>query len=204
MEFDMRYTLVLIAAFLLSASVSAQDQTPQRLDTITATHIVGMLSSVPTATNYSIAWFNNGFGRIDNPGLKLLPALEVDKAYVWFKITNPTNGSMDDFWITSQANWDAFLVSNNVPTLRAASHQFSSFNVSSSYTVPVISEPTTLEQRTAHLYVGYTSANTLMVVNKNDATAQWEWTVRGTKGITGWTSAATLAAAQAAANAAAQ
>lgn len=189
--------LMFIALALGTSAVRAQDAPPERLDVITAKHVVNLLSAAPNATNYCVAWFNNGFGRIDLPASKLPIPVELDKPYVWFRITNPTNGSKDDYWITEQTNWDTYLTGNNVALLRSNSLQFGTFQISSNYTIPVVNEPVTWETRTDTLTVGYTSTNTLIVVKKQGT--NWEWSVRGANGADNWTSAATLDAAKAAA-----
>ena len=193
----MNFKVAVVFIALLSGVASSQDAAPERLDTITAHHVVTLLSNGPTGINYCVAWFNNGFGRIDAPTSKAPIPVEIDKPYVWFRITNPSNGSMDDYWIAAQAVWDAYVVSSNVTTLKANSLHFGVYTISSSYIPPVINEPVTWEDRTDTLTVGYTSANTLIVVRKQGLT--WEWSVRGANGSDVWNPAATKDLAKSAA-----
>src|SRR5690606_17456339 len=102
-----------------------------------------------------------------------------------------------DYWFTERDTWDAYLNNGDVSALKAASWHFRHYNVSSTYTPPDITEPVTWEDRTDVLTVGYTPSSTLIVVRRQDEA--WEWTIRGAKGVSAWTEAATKEQAKAAA-----
>lgn len=187
--------LAILFALLFATAALGQDALPQRIDTVTASHVVCLLSSSPSS-NYAVAWLNSGFGRINSTGAAPVQ-VSMGVPYTFFKITSPANGPSDDYWICPTSAWDSYVLSNNVSALRSVSLNFSSFQLSSSYVPPTLNEPVTWEDRTPMLTIGYTSANTLLVVRKQGTA--WEWSVRGTNGSDVWTQSASKDTAKAAA-----
>lgn len=181
--------------FLASFALAQQDDPPQFLGTVQARHQVWMANE---QANYGVLWTTAGFGRINFTQDNLIVLYRSGQDYTMFRITNPGNGSMDDYWITTPQVWNQYLVDGNVATLRSQSRNFNTWIFSSNFVWPEPTEPITWEDRTADLTVGYTSTTTLLVVRRTDQNT-WEWSVRGVGGRDQWITATSKDAAKQAA-----
>lgn len=184
---------------LLPLAASAAELPPEHLDEIHVRH-QSIMHNVREGSSYAVLWFNNGFGTVDfddesRPRVWRLFADGEPYKYTWFAIKDDTNGSLDDYWFCERATWDQYATSGDVAALKANSWHCRQFLVLSSYEPPELPDPVTWEDRTDVLTVGYVGRSTLIVVKQQEG-ATWEWTIRGTEGLTGWEFAETLSEAK--------
>ena len=188
-------TRIVLTCFmwLIALHCFAQDQPPEKLADISVHHYTTLVSDYPDPqqdTGYEVVWTDIGFGRYDidlaNPGFRL----NTNAPYVLYRITNPSNGAMDDYWMCRDTVWATYETDTNVTTLRAQSNHYQHFNFSSNFVLPPPPVIVTWVKQNDELTYGLDQdGSTIVVLKKTDGS--WEWTIRGTSGTDVWTVAAT-------------